>query len=192
MVSDNKDILKYKSEIIDLVKSRNNNFINLVSELIGDNWIGTSLKTYKEDACQITTDYSYRTWLEKEIGDKSTEDSIKLNEFFNFLNKHDNDRFTIIALNTYENSQVYTLRELTFDKVFDKIDYKINKKLSQYNLIKNNKCYFKVLYGKNQANAFQRGIWTYSKSGVEYFPIIVKGNYEINDYFDRIVISTII
>jgi len=193
IISDNKSLITNKSEIINIIKSNTESDAEkLITQLIGDNWIAISLKTYKEDACQITTDYSYRTWLENNIGEQNSQNTTSITNFFNLLNKHDSNRYIIIALNTYAKTKIYTFRELIFSKIFDSIDYKKNKKLSQYNLILNSKPCFKILYGKNQANAFQRGIWTYNENGVNYFPIITKSTFVDNDYFERVIEATII
>ena len=202
-----------------------------ISEVLGDNWIGVSLKTYKEDACQITTDYSYRTYLE-ELFSEGEVTGEQINEFFTMLNKHDTDRYVIMALNTYDrklsklneiekekNALVrlksddkikvkqtlvtkleseldsvvnqYTFRLLSFDKKFDKITYKKNTKLSQYDLSIDGVNYFKVLYGKNQANPFQRGIWTHNSKSIEYFREVKTGEYGDLSYFREKILSTI-
>ena len=202
-----------------------------ISAVLGDNWMGISLKTYKEDACQITTDYSYRTYLEGLL----TEGSItgdQINDFFSMLNKHNKERYAIIALNTYDRklsklneiekeknalerlksavkikdkqdlitkleSEIgsvvnqYTFRLLTFDKKFDKITFKKNTKLTQYDLSIGGVNYFKVLYGKNQANPFQRGIWTHNSKSIEYFREIKTGEYGDVSYFKEKILSTI-
>jgi hypothetical protein len=202
-----------------------------ISAVLGDNWMGISLKTYKEDACQITTDYSYRTYLEG-LFTEGVVTGDQINEFFSMLNKHNNERYAIIALNTYDrklsklneiekekNSLVrlksevkikdkqaliakleseidavvnqYTFRLLSFDKKFDKITYKKNTKLSQYDLSIGGVNYFKVLYGKNQANPFQRGIWTHNSKSIEYFREIKTGEYGDVSYFRDKILSTI-
>jgi hypothetical protein len=202
-----------------------------ISAVLGDNWMGISLKTYKEDACQITTDYSYRTYLEGLFTEGSVTGD-QINEFFSMLNKHDNERYVIMALNTYDRklsklneiekeksalarlkSEVkikdkkdlitkleseldtvvnqYTFRLLSFDKKFDKITYKKNTKLSQYDLSIDGVNYFKVLYGKNQANPFQRGIWTHNSKSIEYFREIKTGEYGDVSYFRDKILSTI-
>jgi hypothetical protein len=202
-----------------------------ISEVLGDNWMGISLKTYKEDACQITTDYSYRTYLEGLFSEGEVAGD-QINEFFSMLNKHDTDRYVIMALNTYDrklsklneiekekNALVrlknddkikvkqalvakleseldsvvnqYTFRLLSFDKKFDKITYKKNTKLSQYDLSIGGVNYFKVLYGKNQANPFQRGIWTHNSKSIEYFKEIKTGEYGDVSYFKDQILSTI-
>jgi hypothetical protein len=225
LVSD-KEIESKKEEITSIVRSGVSVESRLIN-LLGENWIGVSLKTYKEDACQITTDYSYRTFLEEKVSE-SFADGSTLNEFFELLNKHDNNRYVILALNTYdrfsahnsiieklknsllktkdksktlyliknlESKEVendYTFRLLSFDKKFDRIVYKKNKKLSQYDLSINGVNYFKVLYGKNQANPFQRGIWTHNKNSIEYFTLVKSGKYKTDtDYFNDKILSTI-
>jgi len=228
IVSDNANIKLHKSSIIDIIKT-SNNIDGEISNLLGDEWICISLKTYKEDSCQITTDYSYRSYLEDLLGEGETDDYEKLNEFHSFLNKHDENRYITLALNTYdshlnkekelkkltnkfervkdeknkksilskieeiENSNVvnsYTFRLLNFNKKFDKITFKKNKKLSQYDLSFENNNYFKVLYGKNQANPFQRGIWTHNNKSIEYFELIKKGSFEPNtNFFENEIIT---
>jgi len=103
------------------------------------------------------------------------------------LNKHDKNKYVVISLNTDDNNNYY-FRELSFNKKFDKIEFKKNRKLSQYNLVINNQPFFKVLYGKNQANAFQRGIWTNKKGSIEYFDIIYQGKFVDNDFFEETII----
>jgi hypothetical protein len=188
IISDCVDANQKKQEIIDVIKNGVDIESN-ISSIIGDNWIGISLKTYKENACQITTDYSYRTFLEDTVGESELigED---VDTFFNMLNKHDKNRYAILALNTYEQG-TYSFRLLSFDKKFDKVSYKKNIKLSQYDLSINGVNYFKVLYGKNQANPFQRGIWTHNNNSIEYFQLIKSGNYEVDDYFQTAILSTI-
>jgi hypothetical protein len=221
------EIESKKDDIVSIIRSGNPVEPQL-DNLLGNNWIAVSLKTYKNDSCQITTDYSYRTYLEDKVS-KSTADSQTLNDFFSLLNKHDQNRYVILALNTYDNlsehlskikklkdnlentkknqtknlkslaileskivKNEYTFRLLTFDKKFDNITYKLNKKLSQYNLSIDGVKYFKVLYGKNQANPFQRGIWTFNDRSIEYFPLIKSGQYDPNsNYFDDKILSTI-
>lgn len=222
------------SEKVSIITSIIKNGVDIetsISEVLGDNWMGVSLKTYKEDACQITTDYSYRTYLES----KFTEGEIvgdQINDFFSMLNKHDTDRYVIMALNTYDRKQSkldkiekeknsltrlksvvkiktkqelvakleselgsvvnqYTFRLLTFDKKFDKITFKKNTKLTQYDLSIGGVNYFKVLYGKNQANPFQRGIWTHNSKSIEYFQEIKTGEYGDVSYFRDKILSTI-
>lgn len=201
-----------------------------ISDIIGDNWIGISLKTYKEDACQITTDYSYRTYLE----DLFMEGEIsgdQIDDFFLMLNKNDKDRYAIMALNTYDRklskineiekekrallkikheassnvkksliakleseldnvTNKYSFRLLSFDKKFDKIIFKKNSTHSQYDLLIDGVKYFKVLYGKNQANPFQRGIWTHNAKSIEYFQEIKSGEYKEVSYFKEKLLST--
>jgi hypothetical protein len=85
----------------------------------------------------------------------------------------------------------YTFRLLTFDKKFDKITFKKNTKLTQYDLSIDGINYFKVLYGKNQANPFQRGIWTHNSKSIEYFQEIKTGEYGDVSYFRDKILSTI-
>lgn len=224
LVSD-VEIESKKDDIINIIRS-NDAVESKLTEIIGKNWIGVSLKTYKEDACQITTDYSYRTYLENKVSE-SVADEATLNEFFQFLNKHDKDRYVILALNTYDKisthqlsiekakrsfikskdkavletlknlesmdvSNEYTFRLLSFDKKFDDIIFKKNKKLSQYDLSIGGVNYFKVLYGKNQANPFQRGIWTHNNNSIEYFKLIKSGKFRTDtNYFNDKILSTI-
>ena len=82
-------------------------------------------------------------------------------------------------------------RLLTFDKKFDKITFKKNTKLTQYDLSIGGVNYFKVLYGKNQANPFQRGIWTHNSKSIEYFQEIKTGEYGDVSYFRDKILSTI-
>jgi hypothetical protein len=49
----------------------------------------------------------------------------------------------------------------------------------------------KVLYGKNQANPFQRGIWTHNSKSIEYFREIKTGEYGDVSYFKEKILSTI-
>jgi hypothetical protein len=183
-----KDITSISSDIIEICRKNSNDVENQLNELIGDEWIAISLKTYKDDACQITTDYSYRDFLDNNLGKNSTTD---VDQFFDMLNKHDNSRYIVIALNTDSDNNYY-FRELSFNKKFEKIEFKQNRKLSQYNLIIDNQPYFKVLYGKNQANAFQRGIWTNKRGSIEYFDLIYNGKFVDNDYFENAILQTII
>jgi hypothetical protein len=152
-----------------------------------------------------------------------------MNEFNGLLNKHNQSRYLIIALNTYDNisannseieklekklknlkskkiiqetidklsllksktvDNVYTFRLLEFSRMFDKITFKKNTKLSQYDLSIGGENFFKVLYGKNQANAFQRGIWTHNKKSIEYFQMVKSGNYKKGIY-NKIIENTI-
>jgi hypothetical protein len=222
------------SEKVSIITSIIKNGVDIetgISKVLGDNWMGISLKTYKEDACQITTDYSYRTYLESKFSDGEIVGD-QINEFFSMLNKHDTDRYVIMALNTYDRKQSkldkiekeknaldrlksivkiktkqeliikleseldsvvnqYTFRLLTFDKKFDKITFKKNTKLTQYDLSIGGVNYFKVLYGKNQANPFQRGIWTHNSKSIEYFQEIKTGEYGDVSYFRDKILSTI-
>lgn len=182
------DITSISDKIVEICKKNSGNVENELNELIGDQWIAISLKTYKDDACQITTDYSYRDFLDTNLGKNSTTN---VDQFFKMLNKHDSNRYVIIALNTDSNNNYY-FRELSFNKRFEKIEFKQNRKLSQYNLIVDSEPYFKVLYGKNQANAFQRGIWTNKKGSLDYFDLIYKGKFVDNDYFENAILNTII
>jgi len=236
IITDDKDVISKREIIISIIKNGSNIEEN-ITKVIGDNWIGISLKTYKEDACQITTDYSYRTYLEEKVGEGSISGD-NVNEFFGLLNKHDKERYIILALNTYnkigahkaevekttetltklENSKTitkkiadnitllkvklkelqsqtvlnkYTFRLLSFDQKFDEIKYKKNQKLSQYDISIGSNTYFKVLYGKNQANAFQRGIWTHNNDSINYFTLIKSGNFMESNYFEETILSTI-
>lgn len=228
VISDRKEALLLKDKLISIIKNESLDVESKITNEIGNNWLGISLKTYKDDACQITTDYSYRTYLEENA--KESELPIELmNEFNSLLNKHDQSRYLIMALNTYDNVSAhnyeilklenklkslkskriiqntidkikllkakiavneYTFRLLEFSKMFDKISYKKNSKLSQYDLSIDGEKLFKVLYGKNQANAFQRGIWTHNKKSIEYFQLIKKGRYKSGVY-NKIIESTI-
>lgn len=230
IISDKSDIKTKKEEIIEIIRTGSTP-VESITDLIGENWLGISLKTYKDDACQITTDYSYRTFLDENVGKEIANESI-LENFNQLLNKHDNQRFLILALNTYDKrgkietnlqkirtqlkvaktekkvnslkkrtsdleseliglKNTWSLRLLSFDKKFDKITYKKNKKLSQYDLSINGVNYFKVLYGKNQANPFQRGIWTHNNNSIEYFDLITQGQYEVDGFFERIISQSI-
>jgi hypothetical protein len=183
-----KDITSISDKIVEICKKNSGNVENELNELLGDQWIAISLKTYKDDACQITTDYSYRDFLDTNLGKNSTTN---VDQFFKMLNKHDNSKYIIIALNTDSDNNYY-FRELSFNKRFEKIEFKQNRKLSQYNLIVDNQPYFKVLYGKNQANAFQRGIWTNKKGSLDYFDLVYSGKFTNNDYFENAILNTII
>lgn len=187
IITDNKDATSKKENIIVAIKSAND-VENKISDILGDSWIGVSLKTYKNNACQITTDYSYRTFLEDLVGESEISGD-NVDSFFKMLNKHDAKRYIILALNTYRNT--YTFRLLNFDKKFDKISYKKNTKLSQYDLSVGGINFFKVLYGKNQANPFQRGIWTHNNKSIEYFQLVKSGKYAIDGYFQSAILSTI-
>ena len=183
------DISHIADELKEICRKNYPDVEQRITNLIGDDWIAISLKTYKDDACQITTDYSYREFLDEKLNGKSTEET---DEFFNMLNKHDSNRYLIIALNTNDKKNEFFFRELSFNKKFEKIEFRQNVKLSQYNLILHGTPLFKVLYGKNQANAFQRGIWTSGKRSLNYFDLILKGKYEINDYFEKAILTTIV
>jgi len=191
IISDNEKLLFDENEIINIIKNNQNN-LKLIEDnlikIIGNNWIGVSLKTYKNDCFQITTDYSYREFLENEIGESDVIGET-VNKFYSLLNKYDKNRYLILALNTYDNH--YTFRLLDFDKKFDKIEFKKNRKLSQYNIYLNNEIIIKVLYGKNQANPYQRGIWTHNVKSIEYFQLIKSGNYKRDNYFENAILSTI-
>lgn len=230
IITDNPSARFEIGNIITKIKS-GGNIEQSITDIIGDNWMGISLKTYKEDACQITTDYSYRTYLE----DLFMEGEIvgeQIDDFFSMLNKHDTDRYVIMALNTYDRklskineiekekksllkikndvklkikeiliakleSEIdtvtnrYSFRLLSFDKKFDKINFKKNSTHSQYDLSIAGINYFKVLYGKNQANPFQRGIWTHNANSIEYFQEIKTGEYKEASYFKEKLLSTI-
>ena len=235
IISDDSEIKSKKEIIISIVKNGVNIEEN-ISKIIGSNWIGTSLKTYKEDACQITTDYTYREYLNKVVGDGSITGT-QIDEFFSLLNKHDNEKYIILALNTYDrilssnlelekletslnklmntknktkktyeniekqNSMIsdiksktilneYSFRLLSFDRKFDKITFKANRTLTQYDISINEVIYFKVLYGMNQANAFQRGIWTHNDESINYFTQVKSGKYTESSYFEDSIIST--
>lgn len=235
IVSENPDVAQHRDAIVQAVRA-NGNPEAAITAIIGDQWIGNSLKTYKNDDCQITTDYSYRTWLEQRLG-QDNADAQASEEFFALLNKHDKDRYITLALNTYDHpdnarkeiaelerktaqldartkkgqtqiaknlekiqeierripgmTKEYAFRLLSFDKPFDAVEYKKNSKHSQYQLMTEGKSLFKVLYGKNQANPFQRGIWTHNKSWLEYFPLVRKGEYQTDGFFERSILSTI-
>lgn len=230
IITDNPNARLEIANIIAAIKA-GGNIEQSISDIIGDNWMGISLKTYKEDACQITTDYSYRTYLESLFMEgEITGDQI--DEFFSMLNKHDKDRYVIMALNTYDRklsklneiekekksllkikseakrnikesliarleSEIdtvtnrYSFRLLSFDKKFDKISFKKNSAHSQYDLSIDGVNYFKVLYGKNQANPFQRGIWTHNAKSIEYFQEIKTGEYKEVSYFKEKLLSTV-
>ena len=227
IVTDNKNALSLKDTLINVIKNESD-IEGKITETLGNNWLGISLKTYKDDACQITTDYSYRTYLEEKALESELPTDLMV-EFNSLLNKHDQSRYLIMALNTYDNVSahnseieklenklkslknkklvqettdkikflkiqtvvnVYTFRLLEFSKMFDKISYKKNSKLSQYDLSIGGENLFKVLYGKNQANAFQRGIWTHNKKSIEYFQMVKTGNYKPGVY-NKIIESTI-
>jgi hypothetical protein len=231
IISDNPNLTFAKEEIIFSIRN-NVDIEQQISKIIGENWIGVSLKTYKEDACQITTDYSYRTYLEEKVGESVEINESIINDFYNLLNKHNKNRYVILALNTYDkigkiqndiqslkigltklknesrkdlqldkiykleslleiSKNSYTFRLLSFDKKFDKISYKQNVKLSQYDLSIDGINYFKVLYGKNQANPFQRGIWTHNNNSIDYFKLIKSGSYQVDGYFQKMISSTI-
>lgn len=189
IVISSHDISLMTDELKEICRRNSPDVEQRITNLIGDDWIAISLKTYKDDACQITTDYSYREFLDERLAGASTEET---DEFFNMLNKHDSNRYIIIALNTNDKKNEFFFRELSFNKRFEKIEFKQNIKLSQYNLILHGIPLFKVLYGKNQANAFQRGIWTSGKGSLDYFDLILKGEYEINDYFEKAILTTIV
>jgi hypothetical protein len=176
------------SQIVEICRKNSPGIENELVELIGQDWVAVSLKTYKEDACQITTDYFYRDFLDNTLRGNSTDN---VDEFFNILNRHNKDRYVVISLNT-DSKNNYYFRELSFTKRFERIEYKQNRKLSQYNLIINGQPFFKVLYGKNQANAFQRGIWTNKKGSIDYFDLIYAGKFVDNDYFENAILETII
>lgn len=230
IITDNPNARLEIANIIAAIKA-GGNIEQSISDIIGDNWMGISLKTYKEDACQITTDYSYRTYLESLFMEgEITGDQI--DDFFSMLNKHDKDRYVIMALNTYDRklsklneiekekksllkikseakrnikesliarleSEIdtvtnrYSFRLLSFDKKFDKISFKKNSAHSQYDLSIDGVNYFKVLYGKNQANPFQRGIWTHNAKSIEYFQEIKTGEYKEVSYFKEKLLSTV-
>lgn len=218
----------HRQQIVQIIRNNSDNKVieSAITNLIGDRWLGVSLKTYKLNACQITTDYSYRTFLENSVGESFASEQTLI-DFFGLLNKHDSNRYVTLALNTFSeidtieskitelkkkpltetiqkkideleakkstiHQSKYSIRLLSFDKKFDKIYFKINKKLSQYNLSINGKNFFKVLYGKNQANPFQRGIWTHDKYSLAYFPLVYNGIYKLNtNYFSSTILSTI-
>lgn len=230
IITDNPNARLEIANIIAAIKA-GGNIEQSISDIIGDNWMGISLKTYKEDACKITTDYSYRTYLESLFMEgEITGDQI--DDFFSMLNKHDKDRYVIMALNTYDRklsklneiekekksllkikseakrnikesliarleSEIdtvtnrYSFRLLSFDKKFDKISFKKNSAHSQYDLSIDGVNYFKVLYGKNQANPFQRGIWTHNAKSIEYFQEIKTGEYKEVSYFKEKLLSTV-
>ena len=174
--------------------------------------------------------------MNKVVGDGSITGT-QIDEFFSLLNKHDNEKYIILALNTYDrilssnlelekletslnklmntknktkktyeniekqNSMIsdiksktilneYSFRLLSFDRKFDKITFKANRTLTQYDISINEVIYFKVLYGMNQANAFQRGIWTHNDESINYFTQVKSGKYTESSYFEDSIIST--
>ncbi len=88
-----KDINNISNEIISICRKNSTNIESELNDLIGDEWIAISLKTYKDDACQITTDYTYRDFLDKNLGKNSTDN---VDEFFKMLNKHDDNKYIIM------------------------------------------------------------------------------------------------
>lgn len=185
---------KAELELIQIIKENGKLEINLLEEKInktlGTNWIAISLKTYKENDCQITTNYTLRTYLEDKIGDNSTSDKAVVQDFFNLLNKYDDEKYIIIALNTYEKTNKYTFRHLKIDK-FERIEFKQNRSHSQYNLILDDKPYIKILYGKNQANPYQRGAWVYGKKAINYFELILDSKWTDNDFFNTAILDNL-
>ena len=125
IITDDKDCNNKLQLVIDAIKSGIDIEKN-ISNILGDNWIGTSLKTYKDDSCQITTDYSYRTYLESKFSSGEIIGN-NIDEFFSMLNKHDKDRYTIIALNTYDRKSSHVE---TINREIENLE-KLNEKLIQ-------------------------------------------------------------
>lgn len=145
-----------------------------------DDYFTASLKTASKTAgrqltVQLTTNYEFRDTLDKYDHDIKEEELIEvLNS--EILTSIKNTPLIVFLFN--EETSEYGLFGFDFYSLFDDVLY-INRRKNRvhitYYLVNNSDNEIaKILYGKNQANAFQRGMWlTYNNLTKKYFiPII--------------------
>ena len=167
-----KDLFRAKSKEED---------IRVMNEISGTEF-PISLKAYGDGALQLSTDKSFLMFprLEKEnkvITDKSIIDSIFADPaFMNF------DEINILPLIYDEKKSQCNI--MVFDYVRAKnevarivrVDEGKRRKHPIYRFSDSNNEYIcEVRYGGTSANALQRGLWTHTKNGINYFDSVTNG-----------------
>ena len=167
-----KDLFRAKSKEED---------IRVINE-IDDVEFPISLKAYGDGALQLSTDKSFSMFprLEKEnkvITDKSIIDSIFSDPaFMNF------DEINILPLIYDEKKSQCNI--MVFDYVRAKNEVarivRVGKGKGRKHPIyrfsdSNNEYICEVRYGGTSANALQRGLWTHTKNGINYFDSVTNG-----------------
>ncbi len=174
----------------DIALSNNKFPDNILFEDI-DNFFNISLKTASKDdstsslVIQLTTNYKFRNLLD------DYNDNIKQDKIEEITNSEEFDSITktpLVILLFDERIKKYGIFYFDFNlykndiKEIEKRQNRIH--ISYYIKNKNNDEISKVLYGKNQANAFQRGVWTiYNNKTSKYFiPLIDWSDFNIIDF----------
>ena len=167
-----KDLFRAKSKEED---------IRVMNEISGTEF-PISLKAYGDGALQLSTDKSFLMFprLEKEnkvITDKTIIDSIFADPaFMNF------DEINILPLIYDEKKSQCNI--MVFDYVRAKNEVarivRVGKGKGRKHPIyrfsdSNNEYICEVRYGGTSANALQRGLWTHTKNGINYFDSVTNG-----------------
>jgi len=141
-----------------------------------------SLKAYGVGPLQLSTDKSFLMFprLEKEgaeVSDRSVIESIFSDSAFSVF-----DEINVLPLIYDENVQRCNIMIFNYDKAKEEVAriVRINsgkgRKHPVYKFLNNEGNYVcEVRYGGASANALQRGLWTHTKNGAEYFKSITSG-----------------
>lgn len=156
--------------------------------------IPVSIKTYGAGPLQLSTnkDSSMFFSLQKEVGEKTIEDPVKIKMILS------NDCFAdfgqVNVLPFIYNEKALSFRIMVFDltKAFSfvkKVQFFPPRKFGTdrqtfpiYKFFGENDQYiFEVRYGDAKANALQRGLWTHSENAKLFFEELLEGTYKINE-----------
>jgi hypothetical protein len=187
--------LRNSNESADIVVSEKERFLRNLNKIIKknnslpENVLFMSLKNYQKNECQISTGKFrgggfYREHCESVLGDKvktESEDLIK-----KVVGKIKSDLFrsqkTTLSLNAFDDLFVISNMEFASDDI-DKIVLEKLRKYKNYRFYsdKCDKYVFEIKYGKNQANPYQRGIWT---KNIGFFDTIKSVPYAEDECFN--------
>ena len=174
-----KDLYRAKSQEED---------IKIINE-ITDAEFSLSLKAYGDGPLQLSTDKNFRMFprLEQEggdiIGKDAVRDVLRDPAFADFRN------INVLPLIYNERQQKCNILVFDYHKVESKT-FQIRRETKRHGrkhpafrfYDKDDNYICEVRYGDASANALQRGLWTHTKKGIEYFESVTSGwiNYSHN------------
>jgi len=155
--------------------------------------IPISIKTYGFGPLQLSTnkDRSMFSLLQKEIGERGTNDAGKIKEILS--NKCFKDFSVVNVLPLIYNEKEMKFKIIGFDlqKAYSSVreikflpPRKIGRKKTFpiYKFFDSRGNYiFEVRYGDAKANALQRGMWTHTENAKPFFKELLTGDYKINE-----------
>lgn len=146
--------------------------------LDGHDFLDLSLKSYANEACQITTQHGLRTICEDLITDSNLcTDSKILDVIIKDLNRITKGHKIIMSCQTFPITKNYHIYLYDGFSKIDGIKFRPTKQHSRYDLLSEGRVVAYFTYGTTRADAFQRGLWV---KDLTFFNKIYEGEFKTN------------